>query len=205
MKSTNITAGNNISLHCNSGLETSNDIQTIFTFTSLENDTQINMTCESNTTTDKYFDHWRIHRSLTSPHDCYLEVMNAHITDAGIYQCAGRLPTDVGEYKDAFSNSVTIHMEEPSWEVNVPSKGSDAGLIVGVVIVVILLAVLGVVVAVGPVKCLRRKLGTSSRERRGDLESEPLTTTNTIGRKFWCTFHRNIAVIVSCVIAYRTT
>ena len=143
MKSTNITVGNNISLHCNSGLETSNDIQTIFIFTSLENDTQINMTCESNSTTDKHFDHWRISRSHTSPHDCYLGVMNASITDGGIYQCAGRLPTDVaGEYKLAFSNSLTIRIEGPHREPGTDAFNIGLSVVIALIVVSILVLVL---------------------------------------------------------------
>ena len=147
--------GSDVRLLCQSHLDDSKDVRTMFYFTSREGK-NYSAPCyrNQNRTTHHAGSQWWIYRMKDTPHDCILRIQNIDHSGVGEYQCVGHLPMN-GKFEHARSNSenLTLYQNESSSSSRPSGKGINVlGVALTAGFVVILLPVLVVCVVI----CKRR-------------------------------------------------
>ena len=101
--------GDNVTLHCSSGLSKAIDVTVNFTFQTHSKAKPIIKEFVCNESEYHVGNKWWIRRTDSIPHDCILEIIGVDGSDSGMYQCIGDLRSNTtGESEDAPSNTVNI-------------------------------------------------------------------------------------------------
>lgn len=101
--------GDNVTLHCSSGLSKAIDVTVNFTFQTHSKAKPIIKEFVCNESEYHVGNKWWIRRTDSVPHDCILEIVGVDGSDSGMYQCIGDLRSSTtGESEDAPSNTVNI-------------------------------------------------------------------------------------------------
>ena len=101
--------GDNVTLHCSSGLSKAIDVTVNFIFQTHSKAKLITKQFVCNESEYHLGNKWWIRRTGTIPHDCILEIIGVDGSDSGMYQCIGDLRSSAtGESEGAPSNTVNI-------------------------------------------------------------------------------------------------
>ena len=101
--------GDNVTLHCSSGLSKAIDVTVNFTFQPHSKAKPVIKEFVCNESEYHVGNKWWIRRTDSIPHDCILEIVGVDGSDSGMYQCIGDLRSSTtGESEDAPSNTVNI-------------------------------------------------------------------------------------------------
>ena len=101
--------GDNVTLHCSSGLSKAIDVTVNFTFQTHSKAKPVIKEFVCNESEYHVGNKWWIRRTDSIPHDCILEIIGVDGSDSGMYQCIGDLRSSTtGESEDAPSNTVNI-------------------------------------------------------------------------------------------------
>ena len=101
--------GDNVTLHCSSGLSKAIDVTVNFTFQTRSKTKPITKQFVCNESEYHVGNKWWIRRTGSIPHDCILEIVGVDGSDSGMYQCIGDLRSSAaGESENAASNTVNI-------------------------------------------------------------------------------------------------